>query len=237
MKLKSNKQLQNQHDTKNTIIARKAVLFIVWKHNKKQTTKSKHKFLKQQQQENKTNIKTERQKHTPWKQNKNKRRKKCPKQKQLGFQKEDVRKFVSKKEANIKKGNTTKKKNKPPQRIFSKKGLMDKKRKWNFEREDKRKTRKDNRKEENKHFKTGLLWEQNRQKTLKLQENNLFWGIFYKTKVQKHRQQKTKPPTKTKNWRQKHLLHFGEQAPNFCTFFQVTLHPFMSAGLCLLKTL
>ena len=37
---------------------------------------------------------------------------------------------------------------KPTQRIFSKKGLMDKKQRkdWNFEREDKRKTRKENRK-------------------------------------------------------------------------------------------
>ena len=50
--------------------------------------------------------------------------------------------------------------------MFSKKGLMAKKQrdKMEFWKEDKSKKKK----EEKKHLKTGLLWEQNRQKTSKI---------------------------------------------------------------------
>ena len=80
-----------------------------------------------------------------------------------------------------------------------------------------------------KHFKAGLLWEQNRQKPLKLQENSLF-GPFYKTQEPKHRQPKTKPPkSKKKTYQKNTLLHSGKPPPIFVkflffyqgTFFQV----------------
>ena len=60
----------------------------------------------------------------------------------LGFKKGMLGKFVSNKQANIRKGKGKQKKNKKqPQRVFSEKGLMDNKqrKKWIFERDDKRK--------------------------------------------------------------------------------------------------
>ena len=67
---------------------------------------------------------------------------KQPKWKQLGFQKGDVRKFVWKKQESMSKGKGKKEKKNPPK--FIQKGVDGQKPKknWNFEREDKRKTRK-----------------------------------------------------------------------------------------------
>ena len=100
------------------------------------------------------------QKHTPWKQNKN-NRKKCQKQNQLGFQKGDVRKLFQTKKQTLRKEKT---KNHdridPHKESFPKRGWWTKSEEINgiFEREDKRKTRKENRKgEEKKHFKAGLF--------------------------------------------------------------------------------
>ena len=71
-----------------------------------------------------------------------------------------------------------------------------------------------------KHFKAGLLWEQNRQKPLKLQENSLS-GPFYKTQEPKHRQQKTKTPKNKKNIPKKHPFAFWQTTPYFCKIFVV----------------
>ena len=56
-------------------------------------------------------------------------------------------KFVSKKQATIRKGKGKKKKNERNQNnnVFEKKGVDGQKEKWNFEREDKGKTKKENR--------------------------------------------------------------------------------------------
>ena len=60
-----------------------------------------------------------------------------------------------------------------------------------------------------------------------------FAGAFYKTKTQKHRQQKTKPP-KNKKQTKKHLfLHFCKQSPIFGKFMLFfNLHSFISTKLC-----
>ena len=82
----------------------------------------------------------------------------------LGFKKGMLGKFVSMQEAKIKKGQQ--KRQKIPQNIifwvFSKKGLMDKKqrKRWNFEREDKRKTRKKHNRKKTWILKTGHLGKQ-----------------------------------------------------------------------------
>ena len=82
------------------------MFFIDWKQNKKQDKKQSKKLTK-----NKTNIETERQKHTPWKQSNNRKRTN-QKWKQPGFKKGMLGKFVSKKQANIRKWKGKKKKNK-----------------------------------------------------------------------------------------------------------------------------
>ena len=155
--------------------------------------------------------------------------KKMPKTKTTWVSKGGARTFVSRKEANIKKGKDKKERQKkPPQRVFSKKGLMNKKQRknWNFEREDKRKTRKDNRKGRKKHFKTGLLGEQNRQKNSRIARKEPFLGLFTK---QKHKNTGNKKQNHQKNKRTDHkintFLYFGKQPlflVNFC-FFQVAL--------------
>ena len=150
--------------------------------------------------------------------------------KQLGFHKGDVRMFVSNKQSNLRKGKGKQKKTKEtPQRVCCKKGLMDKKqrKKWIFEGEDKSKK---------KQFKTGLLWEQNRKKTLlKMQENNHFWVILYQTQAQKHREKKNKT-TKTTKMTKNTFLHSGKPPPIFvkCLFFfyQVTLSHVCKAVFC-----
>ena len=67
----------------------------------------------------------------------------------------------------------------------------------------------------------------------KLQENSLF-GPFYKTKAQKHRENKTKPPNNQKTTDQKNtFMHFGKRPLIFGILFFFKLHSFMSAKLCL----
>ena len=68
---------------------------------------------------------------------------------------------------------------KPLQNIFSKKGLMDKKhrKKMEFERDDKRKTRKNAEQEEEKDFKERAFGGTKEEKHLKLQEDSLL-GAF-----------------------------------------------------------
>ena len=71
-------------------------------------------------------------------------------------------------------------------------------------------------------------------KPLKLQENSLF-GPSYKTKAQKHRQQKTKPSKTKKADHKNTTFHFGKQPPifgNILFFFQVTLFHVCKAVLC-----
>ena len=116
---------------------------------------------------NKTNIETERQKHTPWKQKKTTAEKEPAKnESNLGLKKGMLGKFVSKKQANIRKGKGKKKKIKETQNnnVFEK-GVdgQKAKKKWNFEREDKKENqkRKQNRKKR-RILKTGLSGEQNK---------------------------------------------------------------------------
>ena len=85
----------------------------------------------------------------------------------MDFKKGMLGKFVWKKQANIKKGKSKKKKKKETKNLnVSKKGLMAKRQRDKMEFWKGRQKQK--KKEEKKHLKTGLLWEQNRQKTSKI---------------------------------------------------------------------
>ena len=135
--------------------------------------------------------------------------------KQLGFQKGDVRKVCFKERANIRREEARKRKTKEThQRVFSKKGLMDKKLRKNGILKGKTKGKRQ------------ACWGNKiEKKTLNLQENSPC-GPFAKqkhknTKEKKQNRQKTK---KAKN-RPKTPFHFGKQPPTFDTFcfFHVTL--------------
>ena len=69
-----------------------------------------------------------------------------------------------------------------------------------------------------------------------MKENSLF-GPSYKTKAQKHRQQKTKPPKNKKADHKKHLLHFGKQPPIFGIFVFSSYTLSCLQSCVLLKTL
>ena len=88
----------------------------------------------------------------------------------------------------------------------------------------------------NKKFSRQAFWGNKIEtKTLKLQEDCLFW-LLYKTKTQKHREIKTKTTKIPKHRPKTSFLHFGKQPPifgNFCFFFK--LHSFMSAKLCFVE--
>ena len=108
------------------------------------------------------------------------------------------------------------------------------KKKWKFEREDKRKTKKEDRIGRKEGFLSqAFRGNKIEKKTLKLQENTLF-GPLCKTKVQKYRKTKTKPPPK-KTDQNNTFLHFGKQALMFDNCLLCKLHSFMSAKLCLLN--
>ena len=73
-------------------------------------------------------------------------------------------------------------------------------------------------KEEKKHFKTGPLGEQNRQKTFKIAGKIAFLGLFTKHK-HKNTGNKKNIKKQKKPYQKKHLLHFGKQPlflVNFC---------------------
>ena len=81
-----------------------------------------------------------------------------------------------------------------------------------------------------KHFKAGLLWEQNRQKTLKLQENSLFWAFLQNTRTKTQATKNKTTKKQKKNIPKKHPFAFWQTTPYFCkifvffyqgTFFQV----------------
>ena len=124
--------------------------------------------------------------------------------------------------------------------MFSKKkkGLMDKKqrRKWNFEREDK----KENQKRKQNRKKKGLQRQAFRGNKIKkkknfsnCRKNNLFGPFyFYKTQAQKHRGKETKPPKYKKQTKKTSFCILASNPlflVNFCFF---KLHSFMSAKLC-----
>ena len=76
--------------------------------------------------------------------------------------------------------------------MFSQKGLMKKKQRWNFEREDKR-IRKGRPRRRNLYFEDRAFGGTKEKKPLKLQEAGLFWLFARK---QKPKRQKPKPPSK-----------------------------------------
>ena len=163
---------------------------------------------------------------------KTKQKKKSDNQKleQVGFQEGDVRKVCFKERSNIYKGKGPKKDRRTPPKIILKMGLRDKRqgKKWNFERKDKRKTRKTQNRKNRRILQTGLLGEQKRKTSLKVQENSLFLGPF-----------SPKRPKKIKQKREQNTFwHVGKQPPIFGKFqFFSSLRSFSSAKLCLLKTL
>ena len=62
--------------------------------------------------------------------------------------------------------------------------------KWNFAREDKRKTRNRQNRKKTRILKTDLLGEQRIKNNLKLQENNLFGPFLQKNKNRERKKQK-----------------------------------------------
>ena len=109
--------------------------------------------------------------------------------------------FVSKKQANIRKGKGKQRKNKGDNNVFQK-GVDGQKAKKKWYLKQNRKKR--------RILKTSLLGEQNIKYPLKWQENNLF-GPFYKTKTQKHRETRKHQ----KNRPKKHLFAFWQTTPYF----------------------
>ena len=109
-------------------------------------------------------------------------------------------KFVSKKQANINKGKGKNKKDRRNTKNVSQKGVVDgpkaKKTYGNFEREDRRKTRKKQNKKKRRILKTGFMGEQNRQKHPKLQENILFGPFLQNKRTKTKRKNKNTPPPK-----------------------------------------
>ena len=129
------------------------------------------------------------------------------------------------------KGNKKRKTEETEHNIFQK-GVDGRKpkKKWNCEREDKRKTRtKQNKRKEG--FQRQTSWGHKKKKTtLKLQENNLC-GAVSKQKTKTQRNNKTIKKTKTNE--RKHLLACWQTTPIFCKFmFFFDLHSFISARLC-----
>ena len=102
------------------------------------------------------------------------------------------------------KGNKKRKTKKIKHTIYQKgaDGQKTKAKRWNFEREDKRKTRKQNRIKEKKDFKDRPLGTQKKKTTLKLQENNLC-GALSKQKTKTQRKKITKPSKNNKNNKRK----------------------------------
>ena len=142
-------------------------------------------------------------------------------------------KFVSNKQTNIGKGKGKQKKQKKPHNESSPKGLMDKKQKKHGFLKGMTKVKKI-KLEEKKQFKTGLLWEQNRQKNLKKCKKITVLGYCAQSKsTEPQRNQKNKT-TKTKKMTKKNLFAFWETTLfllNFC-FCQVTLSHICTAVFC-----
>ena len=112
---------------------------------------------------------------------------------------------------------------KPQNNVF-RKGVDGQKaqKKWNFEREDKRKTTNKTEQEEKKDF------NKIEEKTLKLQEI-AFLGRFAK---QKHKNTEKRKQNHKKTSK-KNTLHFGKQPPILGNFFlKVTLLHVCKAALC-----
>ena len=91
-------------------------------------------------------------------------------------------------------------------------------------------------KEDKKHFKTGLLGEQNRQKTSKIGGKYPFWA-FLQNKSTKTQATKTKPPKTKKQTTKNTFLHFGKQPPIFGNFFFASYTLSSLQSCVLLKTL
>ena len=118
-----------------------------------------------------------------------------------------------------------------PRIILAKKvdGQIAKKKRWNFEREDKSKTRKENRKGRKEAFQNrpfgGRKWKKKKKKNLQNCKKIIF-GAFCKTKAQSAGNKKTKLQKKSK----KHNLAFWQKKPPFFgKFVFFKLRSFMSA--------
>ena len=119
---------------------------------------------------------------------------------------------MSNKQAKLRKGKDKQKKKRrnPTKSLLLKRGWWTKRKYKNGFLKRKTKAKK-TKYEEKKHFKTGLWWAQNRQKTSKIAGNSLF-GPLYKTqdkntgnKKQNHQK------AKKKTYQKKTFLHFGKQ--------------------------
>ena len=126
--------------------------------------------------------------------------------------------LFQRKKQTLRKDKTKMKDRRKTTKNLSTKGLMDKKQRKNgiLKGKTKGKQGKKTEKEEKRHFKTGLLGEQNRQKTSKITKNSLV-GPFTKQKHKNTGNKKTQPP-KTKNRPQKHFFAFWQTAPYFGKF-------------------
>ena len=108
-------------------------LFFFHRLKAKQETRQKHK-TKTKNTKNKANIETERLKHTQWKQTQEqqKRKKGAKNESNLGFKKGVLESMFQMNKQTLGKEKASKRKTKEtPQRVFSKKGLMDKKQRKN----------------------------------------------------------------------------------------------------------
>ena len=84
-----------------------------------------------------------------------------------------------------------------------------------------------------KHFKAGLLWEQNRQKTSKTAGKQPFWAFFTKHKNQNTGNKKQKHQKTKKTYQKNTLLHSGKPPPIFVKFLVfIKVHSFRSTKLC-----
>ena len=137
--------------------------------------------------------------------------------KQPGFDQGMLGKFVSKKQANIRKGKGNNKKNKrnPQNNVFERGWWTKNKEKWISEREDKNENqeRKQNRKKR-RILKTGLSGEQKLKKPPTLQETNLFGPFLQNTSTKTQRENKTTKKQK-KTVQKKQLFAFWQTTPYF----------------------
>ena len=114
---------------------------------------------------------------------------------------------------------------------------MDKtqRKKWKFEREDKRENQKKKNWKKRRIFKTGLSKEQNF-KTSKIAGKLALLGLFTKHK-HKNTEEKHETTKKQKTDQKNTFFAFWQTTPYFGNFFFVQVTLFYVCKLCLLKTL
>ena len=86
-----------------------------------------------------------------------------------------------------------------------------------------------------KHFKAGLLWEQNRKKTSEIAGKYPFWAFLQNTRTKTQATQKQNHQKAKKNIPKKHPFAFWQTTPYFCkifVFYQGTFFQVYKAVFC-----